>query len=132
MLLPALYLQARNGKGLYKKFSFAEARKDFSAEQWAIMDEVSEIRAGWQVDIPLLKKKLLASGHFFTRRYARKLGPAIPAKVKKRLTADFYRRMHHLVDMMREKLKNIAPIGTRQTLELSIAPYARETRYVRN
>jgi len=73
-------------------------------EQWTIMDEVSEIRAGWHVDIPPLKKKLLASGHFFTGRYARKFGPAIPAKVKERITADFYRRMHHLVVMMREKL----------------------------
>jgi len=56
MLLPARFVQGRDGKGVYKKFSFAEARKDFSSEQWTIMDEVSEIRAGWHVDIPPLKK----------------------------------------------------------------------------
>ncbi|MCH7948843.1 MAG: DUF4197 family protein [candidate division Zixibacteria bacterium] len=109
MLLPTLYVQGRDGKGIYKKFSFARARKDFSSWQWTTMDEVSEIRADWHVDIPLLKKKLLASDHFFRRRYARKFGPAIPEKVKQSLTSKFYQRMHHLVVMMQEKLKKIVP-----------------------
>ena len=109
MLLPTLYVQGRDGKGIYKKFSFARARKDFSSWQWATMDEVSEIRAGWHVDIHHLRRILLSSGHLLSSRYAKKFGATIPVKVKERLTPDFYQRMHHLVVMMQEKLKKIAP-----------------------
>lgn len=47
MLLPSLYIQYKTGKGIYKKFSFEEAAKDFSANEWEIMNEVSSIREKW-------------------------------------------------------------------------------------
>lgn len=47
MLLPSLYVAARDGKGIFKKFSFEMAEADFNTEEWRIMKEVSEIRMKW-------------------------------------------------------------------------------------
>jgi hypothetical protein len=47
MLLPSLYVAARDGKGVFKKFSFQLAATDFTNDQWKVMDRVSEIRKQW-------------------------------------------------------------------------------------
>jgi len=47
MLLPVLYVHARDGKGIYKKDSFEVAKVDFEDENWLIMNEVSYIRKIW-------------------------------------------------------------------------------------
>jgi hypothetical protein len=46
MVLPALHL-GENKKFLSKRDTFAEARKGFSDAEWAVMEEVSSIRAKW-------------------------------------------------------------------------------------
>lgn len=47
MLLPSLYVAARDGKGVFKKFSFEIAASDFSGNDWDVMNKVSEIRMKW-------------------------------------------------------------------------------------
>ncbi len=49
MLLPALFIQAQSGKGIYKKESFAEAKKYVSSDLWKVMDEVSAFRLNWNL-----------------------------------------------------------------------------------
>jgi hypothetical protein len=46
-LFPTLYLQAK-GIHVYKKFSFAIARKDFDGGLWSPVDEVTNIRKEWK------------------------------------------------------------------------------------
>jgi hypothetical protein len=43
LLLPEIVLETR-GVFVYKKFSFERARRFFSAEEWAIIPEISRIR----------------------------------------------------------------------------------------
>jgi len=47
LLLPALYLESQ-GKYFYKKFSFAEAKKQFTQKEWDIIETVSRIRNAWE------------------------------------------------------------------------------------
>jgi hypothetical protein len=46
MLLPALYCQCL-GSPCYKKYSFGQARPDFSAADWKVMDEATAVRSNW-------------------------------------------------------------------------------------
>ncbi|MFH1774710.1 MAG: hypothetical protein ABH874_07120 [Methanobacteriota archaeon] len=48
-LLPCLYLEAR-GEYYYKKYSFEVAKKDFSKEEWRVIEKISRIRDNWKLD----------------------------------------------------------------------------------
>ncbi|MBI2541510.1 nucleotidyltransferase domain-containing protein [Candidatus Woesearchaeota archaeon] len=54
-LFPTIYLQAK-GMHIYKKFSFAIARKDFDDALWNPIDEVTGIRKKWKSpgEMPLI------------------------------------------------------------------------------
>ncbi|MDO8549620.1 MAG: hypothetical protein Q7S39_05655 [Ignavibacteria bacterium] len=105
MLLPSLYCQARDKKGIFKKFSFDEARKDFAEDEWAVMDIVSEIRKNWHYDINALQKWMLTRTNKYFRRFIIPFAaPSIPADIKSKLTDDFYKQMYSLTYAMREKL----------------------------
>jgi hypothetical protein len=104
MLLPALYLQAKNGRGVFKRESFDMARVDFDPGDWAIMDEVSNIRANWNYEISAFKKQLVSHPYVLSRYFSKRFGPAIPDKIGRILTADFYSRMKKLAVLMKEML----------------------------
>lgn len=104
MLLPTLYIQARDGRGIYKKESFDLARIDFDSEEWAIMDEVSEIRADWSYEISPIKKWLMCHPHVLSRYFAKNFAPAIPEKISHVLTTEFYSRIAKLASLMKEML----------------------------
>lgn len=48
-LLPCLYLEAK-GEYYYKKYSFEAAEKDFSKEEWRVIEKISTIRDNWKLD----------------------------------------------------------------------------------
>ncbi len=58
MLLPTLFLHAKFGKGIYKKFSFTEAKKYFDENSWKSMDEVSSIRREWEINQGIIFKSV--------------------------------------------------------------------------
>lgn len=59
MLLPSLYVQARDGTGVWKGDSFALARPDFSVEEWRVMTKITEIRSCWKYEIGPLRTWLM-------------------------------------------------------------------------
>lgn len=75
MLLPAVYCQARDGKGIYKKFSFDTAKVDFSSRDWSIMDEVSSLRENWSYNISSLRRRMFSWHPQFSRCLARSFAP---------------------------------------------------------
>lgn len=96
MLLPTLYVQMRDGKGIYKKFSFDAAKVDFSPEDWSIMEEVSLLRESWpRVAAP--------EPSWFLRLLGKRHNPPIPAGMKSVLTEGFYRRMGRFVTLMKDR-----------------------------
>ena len=104
MLIPTLYLQAKNEEGVFKKESFRLARKDFPTDDWTIMDEVSEIRSEWKSEISLLKRWIMSRANSFGRYYAKRFAPAIPPKLQRKLTSAFYIRMKNLAILMKKKI----------------------------
>jgi predicted nucleotidyltransferase len=107
MLLPAVYCQARDIKGVFKKFSFDAARKDFSTSAWAIMDEVSVIRANWHYSLNPVRRYFMTRRSPLWIRLKRNIGPRIPPCLKKHLSTGFYQRMLNLIEQMEEKLHEI-------------------------
>lgn len=105
MLLPSLYLQVRDGHGVYKKFSFELARSDFTAAEWRCMDQVSEIRMSWGYAISTWRKELITGVHTMRRRAARWWAPVVPEDIKSRVTPDLVRQMDNLVTRMSQKLR---------------------------
>lgn len=104
MLLPALYIQARDGKAAYKKDSFDMAKADFLPEDWEIMNIVSKIRADWNYKISTLKKRLMSHPHIISRYYIKKFGLRIPDEIGCSLTDEFYSRINKLTSLMKKEL----------------------------
>lgn len=104
MLLPSLYIQYKTGKGIYKKFSFEEAAKDFTSNEWEIMNEVSAIRENWDLNrgiepfespvivTPWLKKKQVNRSSKISHEMRIKMDP------------DFVGRMMKFTNLIRSKI----------------------------
>jgi len=104
MLLPALYLHVRDGRAVFKGKSFTNARKDFTAADWAIMDEVSEIRQRWHYAIGPFQRWILTSSAPWHYAFAKRWSPMISNGLRKRLAGDFYQRMALLAEKMELQL----------------------------
>lgn len=104
MLLPSLYVQVRDGRGVFKKDSFAAARRDFSVDLWSIMDEVSEIRESWEYRMSWITKWILSNGSVWRDLLAPRIAPRIPRSLKAILSEKFFKRMNALVIQMRDRL----------------------------
>jgi hypothetical protein len=95
MLLPALYVQARDRKGMYKKFTFEAARPDFAASTWQAMDYVSSIRENWA---KWLQEDGLTPGEVHP-------GTSVPNALKSHFNRDSLDAMRRLVKEAKEKIK---------------------------
>ncbi|MCC7232557.1 MAG: nucleotidyltransferase domain-containing protein [Bacteroidia bacterium] len=103
MLLPALYVESRDGKGIYKRESFASAKKDFSGQEWKIMDEVSAIRFGWKQEYARLPRRLFSGSGFIGNEWRKRFGVKAPESLMQLLTPSFCERMGELSERMLEK-----------------------------
>ena len=105
MLLPALYVQARDQRSVFKKCSFDLAKADFSAEDWAVMDTISEIRANWAYELSAMQRWLLTRTSPAIRRVGKRFAPRIPATMQNALSVSMYDRMGCLACRMQERLQ---------------------------
>lgn len=104
MMLPTLYIQARDQRGVFKKFSFIAAAADFNQSTWSIMDEVSKIRMEWpEFESQIELEKFRKIGYIWMK-YRKKQGPAIPGSLAKKLNDDFYCRMAELANQIEVNL----------------------------
>ncbi|MFN8234788.1 MAG: hypothetical protein U0X89_01515 [Bacteroidia bacterium] len=60
MLLPSVYLQLNSLEGVFKKESFNLLKGTLCQEEYEIMNQVSEIRANWDYQPPMLYKIILS------------------------------------------------------------------------
>ena len=110
MLLPALYYQAHYRKGIFKKDSFKFARKDFSENDWGIMNEVSEIRKQWDYTLNDFQRYMLAQTNPIIRRYRKYFAPKTPNFIRQRFTPQFYDRIRHLSTRMIDNNDSLSSI----------------------
>jgi len=111
MLLPALYIQRKTGTGVFKKFCFSEARRDFDPDVWHIMDEASMLRQEWAYNLPHWQRRIASGGNALRNYLVGKWAPTIPHHMKLRLTQNFYARMRHLALQMRDCFINVGNNG---------------------
>jgi len=104
MLLPALYVQARDGKGIFKKYSFKKAKIDFSEEDWSVMDDISTIRKLWYYKLSPVKQWLFTNNNQGLRHLGLKFAPFPPYKLITRFNNDLKKRMLNLVTKMEENI----------------------------
>lgn len=104
MLLPARYVQARDGEGVFKRESFDRARGDFPAAVWTVMDDVSALRRAWSCDLPPWRRRLLTLRSPGRRRVARHAAPPLAPALRHVLTDAFYARMADLAAAMSSRL----------------------------
>jgi predicted nucleotidyltransferase len=102
MMLPTLYYQAKEKKGIYKKYSFKMVKNDFSSS-WTIMDKVSLIRTNWSKYF--IKNELkITHNNYLTRYLFKKYNKKASANLLSILSNEFYSEMKALIIEMRSKL----------------------------
>jgi len=105
MLIPSLYVQARDKRGVYKRLSFEEAKKDFDQNEWEILDKISAIRQEWSYDISNLKRAVMTRIGYGPKKLKEKFAPNIPGKIKRVLDDEFFGAMEHLAILMNSKIQ---------------------------
>jgi hypothetical protein len=108
MLLPALYVQARDQRGVFKQDSFALARRDFTSDEWRIMDLVSGIRMEWRQDVRGVRRMLLETTNPALRRLGRRMAPPVSAVLQPVLDDAFHAAIGSLVRGMQARLEGTA------------------------
>ncbi|MFM9052859.1 MAG: hypothetical protein ACKOKF_11170 [Bacteroidota bacterium] len=104
MMLPVLYLQARDSKGYSKRVSFIDAKKDFSAEDWSVIGELSAIRAGWSLHLSWPASFILQHPEPWADKLRKYWPTPIPARLRNQIDDGFYRRLLKLIDAMKQRL----------------------------
>jgi predicted nucleotidyltransferase len=104
MLLPALYVQARDGRGIAKQDGFDEARRDFTPDEWRCMDVASNIRAAWNYDISSIRRQLVIRPGSFRSRLHRYVGPLVSEDLRSLLSNGLLAEMVHLATGMCRRL----------------------------
>ena len=104
MLLPSLYLQARDGTAVFKRESFGLAARDFPPQLWSAMERISSVRLAWRYDMSALQRlaltRLVAPRRLCTRWFS----PAVPESIRRALPPDLWSCAAALVRAMQERV----------------------------
>ena len=105
MLLPAAYIQARDGHGIFKRESFIEAARDFSRQEWKVMDEVSSIRRNWVDSVDKFSRVLSVNAPFPLRsRLLRISTRNIPTGLREICGQRLFKAMLDFTFLLKDKL----------------------------
>jgi hypothetical protein len=105
MMLPSLYYQAKNNKGIFKKYSFDEMRKDFDPADFDVMDKVSDIRRKWKVELTEGEKRFLERTDFFSWYRRKHIDYKIPSWISTAVDDELFIRMRLLTVAARKQLE---------------------------
>jgi hypothetical protein len=102
MLLPAIYIQAKTGKGVFKKYSFEIVERELG-ESYAVMKKISDLRQQWNYQSPAgylehRKRKRL------TDTYASDSGQ-LPAPLRQEFESELAASMKEFVNRLQKRLQ---------------------------
>lgn len=104
MLLPAVFLQARDSKGIFKKFSFEILKSDYP-ECCHIMDEISLMRQEWVYTPSFARRLYLGSKPYLNAWLPNDLfSGSIPAPIKNKFNKTMILRMRDFVIFLTKKI----------------------------
>lgn len=104
MLLPTLYVQARDQRGIYKRDSFAAARVDFSPQVWSIMDEFSLMRSKWNFHPQGFDKWMLSQTSWFWLQWRKTRGTPLSPELQQLFKPSNMRAVENLILEMRQRI----------------------------
>lgn len=121
MLLPTLYVQARDGAGVWKADSFALAAADVDPEAWDAMDRASALRRAWTVDLTAVQRRALRLPSRLGDEVRKRWPVPIPDALAPHLDAELYAGMVRLAHALRRRLDDAptAAAPARRPLQLS-------------
>lgn len=105
MLLPTLYFQAKYKKGIFKKDSFAEVKKEFINSEWKVMDEISQVRKEWNPCLTSFQRKIILNNYFISHKILSPFYPRIPLYLKDKLENELFPKMNIFAELMLKKLQ---------------------------
>lgn len=103
MLVPTLVYQAREKKGVFKKFSFEAMKPYYSDEAWKAIETSSRIRARWNYkSTPKLHLFVALKNKKGLKKFVRsQLAPSIPQELEYELNSGFVHSIHTLIQESR-------------------------------
>lgn len=104
MLLPSLYLQARDGTAVFKRESFALAARDFPPAAWSAMERVSAVRAAWRCELSAARRLLLTRCVTHRRLVTRLVRAPVCPEARERLTPDLWIDAAALIRAMQARI----------------------------
>jgi hypothetical protein len=106
MLLPSLYLQARDGVSVFKRKSFDLAAGDFPPQLWSAMERVSAARLAWSYEASAMQRYLLTRCVAQRRLVTRMVRLRPSAAVRDALSPDLWETAAALVRAMQVRLRD--------------------------
>ncbi len=104
MLIPAIYLQAKTGKGVFKKFSFELLHREIG-DIGSIMDEISSIRNAWNYKAPEeFLRNLKAVGPYSSLKNTKSSSGNLPVELKNKFDDKMLGKMRDLVKHLKVRL----------------------------
>ncbi len=103
MLLPAVFIQAKEKKGIFKRESFNAAAKYFTTEEWQVMDDVSALRLNWNYHLHQRSERI-AWKYRRTPLIAQIFHGNTPVTLRNKLENELMQKMQRLVRLMMEKI----------------------------
>jgi hypothetical protein len=111
MLLPAFYIQAKTGFGIFKKFSFEKVKNELG-EKYNVMDEISSVRSNWNYQPSAIYHSLKSNSNLFSRIIPSKyFSGNLPASIKNKFDDDFIQKMKNFVGDLKLRLSNEPPVN---------------------
>lgn len=107
MMLPSAYVQARDDKGIFKKYSFAEMRRDFKDDEYAVMDEVSNIRMNWMYDLTDKQRRFFERIDFLSWKKRQKIELSTPVFIEMSMSNGIFSRMNNLTALVKHTIINL-------------------------
>ena len=106
MMLPPLYVQFRDKKGVYKKLSFELAKKDFTHTEWDVMNKISTLRLKWDFKSNFIVNYLskFQSSLIFKKIFRRFIVPKVSKDTSEFLSNVIYPDLLLLMKSMLKKL----------------------------
>jgi hypothetical protein len=104
MLLPAVFIQAKTGRGIFKKFSFEKVRTEL-AEKYKVMDEISLLRKNWNYQPPTFYSFKRKNNFSFLESIPSKyFSGSLPLDLKNKFDVSFVNSMRFFVIELKSKL----------------------------
>ncbi|WP_456439455.1 hypothetical protein [Psychroserpens sp.] len=105
MLLPSLYYSAIFSEGIFKKDSFKTVKKEFTPEEWKVIESASKIRKEWNYNLSFYQKWIMSNEHKLFRKLTKLIfAPKISKELAVYLNNEFKMALQTFIHTIMSKI----------------------------